>query len=304
MTWKAPPQCPDEATVQAQVAEFLRSSTVNADSVRARVTVQHGEAGWTADLELTVGELTEHRVLQDHSCDVVATASAFVVAVAIDPELLTSEPAPADPVPDAIDPVPEEQVPPVRPDPPPDPPSNIPEEPAPTPTPRRAIFGALRLGPALDVGASAGPAVGPHLTGSLLIGPWRIEVPMVALFGQRTSVGAGTVQTTLWAAGVRGCRELGRATLRVPLCVGAQGGRFRARARGYDEVGSAVAPWFAPTADVGLHWAFASRFALRGGAGAVLPVLRPRFEVDNVGLVHRAGPVAFRAELGIELRFP
>ncbi len=90
MTWSAPAACPDEATVQARVGEFLRASTVNTDSVRARVTVEEGEAGWTADLELTVGELTEHRVLQDRSCDVVATASAFVVAVAVDPQLLTS----------------------------------------------------------------------------------------------------------------------------------------------------------------------------------------------------------------------
>lgn len=313
MRWDAPPACPDEAAVHDRVREFLQSSSANADSVRARVTVTAGKGGWAADLEMTVGELTEHRVLEDPSCDVVATATAFVVAVAIDPQLLMSEPEldsepEPEPEPVAEDPLPKpaESDPRVKPEVRPDPPretSDARGDDRPRRPPAR-VAGAARLSGALDVGASAGAAVGPQVTGSVLLGRWRIEVPVVVLFGRPIGVSAGAVQTTVFAAGVRGCRELGRSALRFPICVGAEGGRFRAQARGFDEVGTATAPWFAPTADVGLHWAFASRFALRAGAGAVLPVLRPRFEVDNVGLVHRAGPVALRAELGIEVRFP
>ena len=96
--WDAPSACPDEAAVRDRVGQFLQSSSANTGGVRARVTVTASESGWTADLELTVGEMTEHRVLEDPSCDVVATATAFVVAVAIDPQLLMSDPETADTV--------------------------------------------------------------------------------------------------------------------------------------------------------------------------------------------------------------
>jgi hypothetical protein len=37
---------------------------------------------------------------------------------------------------------------------------------------------------------------------------------------------------------------------------------------------------------------------------ALLPVLRPSFVVDGIGVVHEAAPVAASGQLGLEFRFP
>lgn len=291
LTWQAPAQCPDEAAVNAQIDAFLEGSVVPEEEVRADVEVIRERTEWVATLQLSIGGDSEVRELRDPACDLVATASAFVIAAAVAPEF---------PVRDEAKPYPvsEDQT----------APTNV-ASPQSTADPvaepsSRGVRGFARLVAALDLGSLARPAVGPRLSAGLDWGRWRLEFPATLLPAGRASTGSGSVATTLWIVGARGCRAFGTEPVEVPLCVGVEAGRFVARGRGFDDASTARAPWVAPTLDCGLRWTFLDPFGLNLAAGVVVPAHRPRFDVEGFGLAHRSNAAAFRAELGFEVRFP
>lgn len=298
--WEAPSPCPDEGAVTAQVSRFLHGSNAPRESVVARVVVSREGNEWVATLELTVGEDSEVREVRDPACELVATATAFVIAVAVDPELSLSDAAEPLPEPLPEEPAPVEPTPPPKSEPPPPSPPAAGTQEAAT----QRLRGFARVGALLDVGSLAALAVGPGIVGGVQRGRWRVELPLTALPARRVQVGSGSVRTMLWVAELRGCGVFGGKRLETALCCGLEAGRFDARGRGFDDATVARAPWVAPTVVAAPTWWFRPPVGLRVGAGAAFPLHRPRFEVAGIGLAHRASLAAFRATLGLEARFP
>src|SRR5580693_739877 len=78
LAWKAPPACPDEATVRANVATLLAGSSATVD---ARAEVQRIGERWQVVVVMNGGE----RRLEADSCRALADATALIVALAVDP---------------------------------------------------------------------------------------------------------------------------------------------------------------------------------------------------------------------------
>jgi hypothetical protein len=53
-----------------------------------------------------------------------------------------------------------------------------------------------------------------------------------------------------------------------------------------------------------LAWAPSRHLALWVQPEVLIPVVRSAFEVDDLGMIHRAGAVAVRGFLGVEIRLP
>ena len=72
--------------------------------------------------------------------------------------------------------------------------------------------------------------------------------------------------------------------------VGSQGGQ----GFGVTQPGDGHQLWLAASATVTLRRRLAGRWNVVGAAGAVIPLLRPRFVIENLGVVHQASAAALR----------
>jgi hypothetical protein len=100
----------------------------------------------------------------------------------------------------------------------------------------------------------------------------------------------------LWTAGARGCR----AVAVLALCAGGELGRMVGRGMDLPGERAGAATWGALTGSVWVRRALGPA-ALVGGVEGLVPVSRPRFELDDETLLYRPDPVAGRVMLGVEL---
>ena len=149
-----------------------------------------------------------------------------------------------------------------------------------------------------SAGLGAGGAVG--LSGRL----FRIEV-LGRYWSPRTAeLGDAGGRFSLWTVGVRGCPEPSYKTLRFPLCLGVDAGQMSGEGVGLDYVERAVRPYVSAAIAPALVWGPTPRMGVFVGVEGVVPLLRPTFEAQNVGTIHRTGAFAGQANLGIEVHFP
>jgi hypothetical protein len=183
-------------------------------------------------------------------------------------------------------------------------------EPLPDPTPARDPARALDIGIGPRVGGDLLMLPAPTLFGGMAAwvapAPWRFGVtaaawvPRAAEEGPRPDSG-GLV--SLWAVLAEACRRAISQPLWVEGCFGLEAGSTKGTGRGIENPKSASAPWLAVVPAV------AVRSASRPLAAIVtlaLPVavVRPGFEIDDFGAVHRAPLVGVRAALGTDWIFP
>src|SRR5258708_2813475 len=86
LTWDAPPDCPDAATVRHAVERLLAGESDTSVHVDARATVARGDRGSLRVKLVTVreGRIGE-RTFEATSCRSLADATALIVALTIDP---------------------------------------------------------------------------------------------------------------------------------------------------------------------------------------------------------------------------
>ncbi|MCY1064481.1 hypothetical protein OV090_06900 [Nannocystis sp. RBIL2] len=87
--WEAPPGCPDEASVKAQIAALLARAparTGQAPQVNLRVEALPG-GRWRLDATITSREGQGRRSLEGDRCEALAEAAALLTAIAAAPEL-------------------------------------------------------------------------------------------------------------------------------------------------------------------------------------------------------------------------
>jgi hypothetical protein len=297
--WQAPEQCPDQAWFTARIERFLdrpiNEAVVEPVSAKASVTEDAGR--FRASLTLRSGEREQIRELEDHSCDVLAAATAFIVAVTIDPDVVFV----------AQDPTAEQDAEP-EPVPEPDPATPEPEpEPAlPDPDARRfPLRGAVRVHGNGAVGLLPGFSPGLGAAAALLVGRARVEVSGAWHFERQLDLGQSrSAEFRLWALGARGCWAPGVSKFEFPLCAGVHAGSMRGRSEGIAETATQSSPWLAARVGPGFVY-LPSRYAgLYLGGEALFPLIRPQFSIENVGEVYTPPAVAGLFQFGLEVRFP
>jgi hypothetical protein len=166
------------------------------------------------------------------------------------------------------------------------------------PSKRQAIGASLRAGGAGESGTLPQAAAGVEAALAVWSARHRLELSAAYWPAQAARVGPGQngAMVGLWTSAVRGCRTLSIAA----LCGGGEIGRMTGRAMELPDRRDGGAWWGALSGSVWLRRPI-GRAAFYAGLEGLLPVTRPRFELDDETVLHRPGPVAGRAMLGLEL---
>jgi hypothetical protein len=330
--WQAPPDCPSQLDVRAEVARLLggkiRLSTDR--GFKASAWVVHGQS-WSVSIETDLAGKSGRRAIEAASCQDLADATALILALTIDPDILVTRPARPDPPPPPLplpSPVPPSPLPPLlppqrspSPSSPPPPsarspsppplPSPAPAPPRPAPqkhsSPADLLFGLNAQGsqgilPALDVG----------LGGSVGVVGRRYRVELRATYGLRrdqianAATPAGAYgQFNFLAGTVAGCFNLGREALAFGPCADAEIGMVSAQGFGISQGFSAEKLWLAMGAGGYAAISLGHRWSVPLHLDVLAPLLRPEFVFKNVppSRVFQASVVGVRVSAGIELHF-
>lgn len=277
LSWDAPAGCPDADAVRASIARGLPSAEGGLARVHALVSVAQDAEHWRAALELRGADWTATRKLKGPTCAAVADAASLVIVMALASELQAGEVVVETP--------------------PPPPPPPV--------APRSSSSLLVGIGGAVDT--SSLPAATSGL--AVAIG-WRWARTRAdlrgAFFREQTGKVADQLSTgatlSLLTASVRGCYVRGDV-VSVGPCIAA--GLDRIVGRGSGPITSAedsvIAPFFA--GGLIAEWRLSRWVVPFLSAEAAIPLVRARFSVEDVGLVHQAAAVSFRGAAGLELRF-
>lgn len=175
----------------------------------------------------------------------------------------------------------------------------------PTPRPRRAIGGFVRV--------QGGPEIGalPRVTGAvgLAVGLlWRrarLELHGVYVAPRTAVTTHGELRVSLVAASVLGCARPGRGRVEVPLCGGLELGGMRGAARDVPDARTTTVPWLAAVAGAGVAVRLGERLSLWGALQLFVGLVQPGFEVRDPGPAVRLfvpAPASGRLLFGVELR--
>jgi hypothetical protein len=258
----------------------------------ARATARELGGRWRVQIETDLDGVEGERSLDGDSCSSVASATALILAMTLDPEAVRGAPSapPAPPPATAIAVVVEDD-----------------EAQRQVPAPEQSRIQA-RLRPIVVAGLGALPGVAAGLGAALTVqrGRWSAELFGLYLPDRRhpseDRAGAGG-DFRLLAVGAAGCYALLPGALEVAGCIGAELDHVGARGYGVAEPGSGAGTWVAPLANTATTWWIGERVALRLDLQAVMPLSRPRFVLLGVGPVWRPPVVNGRAGLGLMVAF-
>jgi hypothetical protein len=91
--------------------------------------------------------------------------------------------------------------------------------------------------------------------------------------------------------------------LDISACAGPELDRLEGTGFGVDTPRTDTASWVSLTIGVDGRIALVGPLGLTAGARLVVPTSRETFGLDGVAIVHRPGPVAGRAALGVDVVF-
>lgn len=325
--WDAPAACPTEAEVSSRVETLLGTPLSEATNRRVSVIARVREEGdgWNMRLFTVTPEGTRERSLDHERCDLLAEATAVVVALAIDPAAAGSLQADDDALSLVVDAdvdahadvdadtdadadedvdVDVDVDADADADPDPVPSSDEPREAA----NEREIFGLVGLGGAVGWGALPRTAGG--LAARIGVGWTHLRVEAVGRYWFRRDVRLQAPETSgadieMWSFGPRVCGVPIAPPIEIPICAGVEAGQMIARAVQLEQPRTVTAAWAAATLTAGIAWAPVRMFALRLDAEAFLALRRPAFDVEGgEGVLHRARAGGIRGILGFEVRFP
>lgn len=316
--WEAPASCPDAETARAEIMTRIADRPAARElEATARVRALD-DGGWQVDVELRTNAGTATRMLRAASCEEALTATAVVVAIAVDPSLVpppvegptaTVPLPPTDAVSPAVSPSLVERA----------------EAGAATSTevdvdrgegPASANAEVVATRPALELAIAARggvdfgalPSPAGHVAAAVgVLGP-RWVVQAGALHRIRTETPAPLPRPAggrfrLTAAQLLAGPRLQWGALVLPLAAGLELGAIWARGTGEVEPIAVRRPWVAALVSAGLGWAPREAFALHVGVDGVVPLLRPTFTLGNAVEVLTVGPFAVRAWMGVMGRF-
>lgn len=311
LSWEAPPLCPDEQTVRAQIASLIGDTDV-AEPVHITARIAPTAAhGWRASLSTETRGAPGTRTLDAASCPELADAVAVILAWMIDPAMRarTAPPAPVSGLAVAAA-APPSTPPPTAPAPqaPPETPRVATNEQPPPPraSQPRAWRVRVALGARGDLGPLPSFAVGPAARVSIVRGRWRVFVHGSWRPSQRYELTASPStggDFDLWTAGAGACLRWPSRPVTPTVCAGLEAGALSGAGFGVTRPGTDREPWIAASAGAGIELPVASWLAFTARASALVPFVRPRFVIENVGEVFQPSPVGLLTEIDAEVIF-
>lgn len=306
LTWHAPANCPERGYLEQRIGHHLGRPLATGEQDPAveisgivRAPPAEGKQ-WGLELVITRAGETGSRDLAADTCAELVDAAAFISAVAIDPSVVTREPAPEPPP----DPEPEAPSEPEQ-EPEREPQAGPEERPEPPPPRKRGARGAVGLAGGVGLGLSPRATALLDLRGALLLERARVELAIghgvVSESTLRDEVGARAWSVLVAATG---CFVPRVSTVEFPLCGGARVAAIRATGIGERVTPSpTTAGWLGLEAQAGLAYAPRPFLALfvRGHFGA--SPTNFAFRVDGAGEVFSPGPLYGGAQIGLEARF-
>jgi len=296
LDWNAPADCPSRKDVLDEVQQLLGGAPRSAPSrpLAAAVDVRRDAAStWSAELQTSD---QGRRTLRGESCAAIASATAIVLALAIDPEALSRARASA-PAVDAGEPL--------RPEPPrrrddviAAPPRSSPE-PAPlVPYARVFLGGVFGLLPESSATGGLGFGLRYRAVSAELAGAWTLPRER-----QHQRLPEVRVKVGLWSGSLLGCFSPLSPPTALDLCLGAELETISASARGVTDPGDGHARLgaglFAIRGSQRIERSFSLGLELAGSARPH----HPKFVIAGVGTVHEIPLLAAVVSLGLVVDF-
>jgi hypothetical protein len=148
------------------------------------------------------------------------------------------------------------------------------------------------------------PVPGLGLQARVRLQRWLLGVSGTLLPMNGSSVRAGqSVEFGLLAASIQGCGRFVDGVVRAAACTGIEAGQLAAEGSGLVDSQRVERLWLAPYAGLDVGTGLGGGFGLQLRGEALLPLVRPRYVVDDQELVHRPPLVALRLYLGLGWAF-
>ena len=294
LAWKAPAECPAQDAVVGEVARVLGHLPAGAP-IQVRAEVTRAEDGlWKAQLELATKSAQSQRQLVAASCEAIASATALIVAVAIEGGVMPESPRAA-------------QL---------NTASNDGRAPAGPPFFRSQLL--VSAAGVLDDGAmptiAGGFELGIGWTGAWRA--WRVRLlASAALFpDQRKLADEPRLATNseggdfrLLDASGRACGGIVLGSFDLGPCVGAEFDSIDAWGTpNVASPGHTSAQWVSLSGSALAEGQFTRAFALFARVDGLVPLAHPRFVIaqpdGSQAGVHRPSTVALRLAFGLEVR--
>jgi len=290
--WSAPAGCPPDAAVRAEIGKLLGGPIEGRarEDLRVRAVVERREL-WLVTLDTLAGGTAGHRTLESATCEGLASATALIVALIIDPDAVAAH---AKPTPDAT---------------PAPPPTRAPAVTPPPPPPPRATFSLVGVGAVGHLGVLPGADVGLGAHVGLARRSLRVELrgaygPRAVASSRVGAAGEAYGKFRFWAATLAGCWMLERGRLELGPCLDLELGAVAGEGVGATETTSATTWWYGMGAGVELVIAATPWLRFPVHADAIVPWHRPSYVFRNVDQpIFRPWPVGARLSLAAEARF-
>lgn len=298
LSWQAPSECPSGAEVEAQIERLFNGRATSSASKRLQAvsTIVRSERGvWTVHLETDVDGAHGERVLQGETCKAVSSATALILAMALDPEAVgRALAAPQAP------PAPEELT------------TRIPDstvavvavaDVAPAGSPWRPRASALA-----SVLFSILPKPAAAAALSLGVGHRRLGIDLTGMVSEQVRAPAMTRGDAggsfrLLSAGGRLCDDVWRRSLVIGLCAGARVERISAAGFGVTNPDSRTVTTLAGLSTLAISVPLTRH--LSAGIEAELEgrPYRPRFVLGGVGVVYETPLLSASSGVGLRVVF-
>lgn len=302
LRWVAPPSCPSQEEVRAQINRYLQPHKLDdggPTSRQATVTLRERGGSWKALINTHSAYVTGERTLKGASCNEVASAAALILAMLVDPEAVRGANAGS-----------AQSI------------ANTEREQETAGTLRKDVQAAMAVPPAAKVpsrhwqvgmSALAGAGLLPGIaTGLGLRSGWMNTDWALGLTARAWRQASETLSFDGQAGGTFGAYELGlrlwRTVVDWPHAKlrgggGLDGSAIRGAGYGISDPARATALGFdlALGGEVGFY--VATNLALWLGAEGLVPTYRPRFVLEGRGQVWRREAAAVVLNFSVDYRF-
>jgi hypothetical protein len=269
LSWQAPPECPGQAEVEAEIASALSHLRGSGPvEVTAEVTAQSDPPGFSLRVRVSHAGQIGERLLPIDDCSDASRAAALLVALSVDNQ------------------------------PPPPPPPLLP--PPPPELPPRFTW-TIGAGPHLVEGIAPELSVGFGLAVAVSSSFWRISLRGAGFAASDHTLpgkqAGGSFQ--LLTGGAFGCAGYPGSPISFYGCLGGRLDHLRGTGFGATQSYSESTRIASVAGGATLEWSLTRRFRLRTELEGGYPLGHARFTIAGLGTVHEVGDL--RGEAALEL---